>query len=665
MRLALLFASSLLGLVGLSGCRCGRDAAVPFHRGGEPGGRGEPTSAGLAPLEAAEHPEGTRGLPLEGTSLRIEDGSVRASAVFDFDRDGDRDVLFVVLGATSAAVRVMYAEQQPSGLATPISLASRATLAVEGGEGTTACAPTRASILPLSESIVLVSVDARCDDFARPRLSVSWALTADARPRSLETLDFLGRDEGEGLSFAAEDRDHDGHDDLAVEVRIATSAGPVTTTLTWMSRAAGLAREGEQPEPTIAALGTQAREAVRRDPARAIAAADKAIALREALCREAEQPRLWVGGTRGVACGASASSGRAYAMRAAALARRLPAGPPTDRALLGAALDAFLALDRQGVSIREGDRALVRESWMRVASVPPTSMVVHRGPPVSPVVSRPGPRLSTLAFVREDRVLVRGAEPRFVTLTGAEARVEPAPASEGDWRLRSPGDGPDAPGLELVAIERRCEGTVLVIAPSGGVGGSGGERHEVLASPRPPPAAARCPTMPEGHRLDDGGFVALGWAPQGVILARGVALSVVPIDARGEAAGPAEVLPARVPAPAPIAPGAALSDVAAYALALPFGIVVVDRRRDETRIYRDDDFAVPQGASFDVALAPSGRRAAWICGGALCWADLASSGSEPTARGGRSALPPTPPPELARAQHPEPDAPPVPTPAPE
>ncbi|MBN8612231.1 MAG: hypothetical protein J0L92_16670, partial [Deltaproteobacteria bacterium] len=43
------------------------------------------------------------------------------------------------------------------------------------------------------------------------------------------------------------------------------------------------------------------------------------------------------------------------------------------------------------------------------------------------------------------------------------------------------------------------------------------------------------------------------------------------------------------------------------------------------RVFRDESFAVPQGQPIDVALAPSLARAAWLCGGAVCWADLRAS----------------------------------------
>lgn len=651
-RLAPLLALGLCaGAIG-QGCSCGGDTTVPFHAGGEPSLRPVDPAASLAPLEAAAHPDGTRQIDVETSPVRIEQGSIRASALFDFDRDGDRDAVIVVLDAPGAAARVLYAERRGSELAPLVSLASRETLAMSGGGREVACAPASASVTPLSASLAIATIESRCEDESAPRLASTWVLSADERPRALELFELAGRAEGEGLSFAADDRDQDGHDDLEVEVRIATPSIAVTSTLTWMSRAAGLAREGDQPEPTLATLATQSRELVRRNPDEAIVAAERAIALRDAVCREAERPRLFLGGARGVPCGTSASIGRAYAMRAAALARRLGAGAPGEPAAISAALEAYVRLDHHGVSIREGDRALVRESWLRVASVPPARLVVHRAGEASPLGVRRAPRLSSLAFLDEARLLVRGPDARVLRIEG-DALVPEAVedlAAGGESRVLDP-DG----ALELVGIERSCEGTVVVIAPASGiVDAVTGNRREILVAPRPAPAVATCPTMPEGHRADDDGFVALGWAPSGLVLARGAEVTMVPLDASGAPIGPPTVLDAQTPAPAPLPRGAAVPDARGFALALPFGIVVVDRGERRIEVFHDEDFAVPQGLSVDVALSPSLARAAWLCGGAICWADLRAADGSPTPPT-TPGTPPEVPPELAGQQAPVPE----------
>lgn len=335
--------------------------------------------------------------------------------------------------------------------------------------------------------------------------------------------------------------------------------------------------------------------------------AEQTIALREALCRETERPRFFLGDTPGVPCGISAVVGRAYAIRATALVRMLPSNPWQDLAAVDRALQTTIALDHEGVAVRESDRALLREAWMRHASIDPQHFLVTTGPAGAPPEGR-APRLSGLAFLDEDRVLVRGSE-RIWNLTSGEL----TPTSElADLSLRDRGGT-----HTLVGVERRCEGHVLVIETAVGT------RTEVPVDARPGSLTGGCPTsLSEGARRDDGGYRALGWTPQGIVLVRGRELTLVPLDANANALGAPQVLAEGAPVPAPLPVGAAVADGHAYALALPFGILVVDRAAHTTALYRDDNFALPAGEPIDAALSPSGHRAAWFAGGSLRWANL-------------------------------------------
>ncbi len=625
-----------------SGCSSGRDRRVPFRGAEQAGASATPPVRELAPIEVLSHPDGTHAVDLDGSVVRIDEGSIRASAVFDFDRDGDRDVLLVVLDAPRAAARVFYGERRGAELAPLVSLASLASIAPEPGDA--GCRATSAAIVPLSEALVLASVEASCEDATRPRLSSAWVLSADERPRALEILRFAGQTEGEGLSFAARDRDQDGHDDLEVEVRVRVGEASVTTTLVWMNRPAGLAREGTAPDPTFTALAEQALSRARSSPEEAIAATAQGIALREAICRDAERPRLWIGGARGVPCDASAAVGRLYALRAGALAGGLRA--LDDVEAVATALDAFIDLDHEGVALRAGDRGFVREAWMRLASIPPPLLEVHRHPADQLVPQGASPRLSSLAFVGEDELVVRGAEPRALRVEGDALVPSSAPL---DPTLAELAIVDTARALRLEAIERSCDGIVLVVGASGEPAEvAGGGRREYLVAPRTPPFAASCPNMPPGLRADDGGFVALGWSPSGVVLAHGARVVLVPIGAGGEPLGAPTPLEEGTPLPAPLPEGAAVRDAHAYALAFPFGIVVVDRAARAVRVFRDADFSVPAGRPIDVALAPSGSRAAWICGDAICWADLRASAARPA-----PSSPPEGPPRGARQRRQE------------
>lgn len=559
-------------------------------------------------MEVVQHPAGTQSITVDEVPISVTSGAIAVSGAFDFDRDGDRDVLFVTLDASR--VQVLYAERNGSAYVAPAVVSERAESRMLIGQANALCTASTANIEALSMGVAVITVEAACatTDASRARLVTGWVTPSDARPRALESFSYLGAATGDGMSFAVSDRDQDGHDDLEVTVRVLAGTEAVTSTLVWMNRAAGFARQSEQPESTLTSLANQARTHIARDPAAALQSAEQTITLREALCRETERPRFFMGESPGVPCGTSAVVGRAYAIRATALVRMLPSNPWQDLAAVDRALQATIALDHDGVAVREGDRALLREAWMRNASIDPQHFLVTTGPAGAPPGGR-APRLSGLAFLDEDRVLVRGAAPQVWNLTSGELTPTSEPA---ELIIR------DREGAHtLVGIERRCEGNVLVIETAVGT------RSDVRVDEREGPLTGGCPTsISEGFRSDDGGYRALGWTPQGIVLVRGRELTLVPLDANANALGAPQVLAEGAPVPAPLPAGASVADGHAYALAMPFGILVVDRAAHTTALYRDDNFALPAGEATDAALSPSGHRAAWFAGGSLRWANL-------------------------------------------
>ena len=599
-------------------------------------------------MEVVQHPAGTQSITVDEVPISVTTGAIAVSGAFDFDRDGDRDVLFVTLDA--ARVQVLYAERNGSAYVAPAVVSERAESRMLIGQANALCTASTANIEALSMGVAVVTVEAACatTDASRARLVTAWVTPSDARPRALESFSYLGATTGDGMSFAASDRDQDGHDDLEVTVRVLAGTEAVTSTLVWMNRAAGFARQAEQPESTLTTLANQARTHIARDAAAAMQSAEQTITLREALCRETERPRFFMGDSPGVPCGTSAVVGRAYALRATALVRMLPSNPWQDLAAVDRALQATIALDHDGVAVREADRALLREAWMRHASIDPQHFLVTTGPAGAPPGGR-APRLSGLAFLDEDRVLVRGNEPRIWNLTSGELTPTSEPA---DLSIR------DREGMHtLVGIERRCEGNVLVIETAVGT------RSDVRVDEREGPLTGGCPTsIAEGFRSDDGGYRALGWTPQGIVLVRGRELTLVPLDANANALGAPQVLAEGAPVPAPLPAGASVADGHAYALAMPFGILVVDRAARTTALYRDDNFALPSGEATDAALSPSGHRAAWFAGGSLRWANLErveqlTTEAAPGPLVIPSQAPPPPPPHDEPEAAPAPEAP--------
>ncbi|AKF05537.1 hypothetical protein DB32_002686 [Sandaracinus amylolyticus] len=593
---------------------CERGGPVPFGLDGGSAGRartegpGETQARPDAPARASmvtrELPDGTAQVEVEGASIAIEGESLRALGAIDLDRDGDRDVVLVTGGTGAHGPRVLFASRDGAAFAAPIELATTPALA-------SGCTIDRATLRALSDDRLAAEADATCASGDAPRVLHVIAIAAEARPRVLERFVLRARAvdvaPAESLALRIEDRDGDGHADLVADVALRAEGveAAADVSLAFLDRPAGLARDATEPEARIAALAQEARTALRRHPDRARAIASRALTLWDALCREPGRARLEIGGAAGVPCGRSAGAGRALAVLAQAAAR-------TSDPLL--ALDALSRLGSTSqISVRDGERDAARSALDGLANA---ALTIHEGPALEAPRER-GPRRSVLAFLAEDRLLVRGSAPRVITLeSGGEQRGADA---ESSLAMVDPSGG-----RRLVAIERRCAGTVLVIGPVDALADLGGARHDALIAPRRPPPGAPCPDLTPALRADEDGWRALGWAPQGVLLARGTELRVVPLDLEGRAAGDPVVLEAGAAIPAPIAPGHATADARVYAYATSAGLVVITlapERRAE--FVRPAGWVAPEGASIDVAVSPSGRRLAWIADGRVRWIERA------------------------------------------
>lgn len=582
-----------------SATACGEPEPVPFGLD-RPAPGAEDRSAPVTPptpapsaltLASAAWPDGTRTLDVAAAHVVLTSDVVRASGALDLDGDDDLDALLVAIG-DDRVPRLLWVAIDAGVAASPVEVAALPALA--GG-----CAMTSARLEALGSSLVSASFDTQCENTNGPAASATsaWVLDVSGAPRVLERFGLRALGAGDALTFLELDRDADGHGDLVAQVRI----GEETVSLVWRTMASGLAREPAEPEARIAELADAAREAVRRDAATATIAARTALALHSALCRESETARLDVGGRAGLECRPSAGAGRARAVMAAAAAHE-------GNVLL--ALAMLGDLERPDVTVRDVDRRLAEDA-LRAAGTA-TAWPAQDGPEAEGGADRDAPRLSSLAFDDETHLLVRTGEARVVDLeTGA---VTPAP-DRAERRLLDPSGA-----LELLGIERRCDGTVLVIAPSSGiVDPITGSRRIALIEPRPAPIGVPCPDLNDALRRDAHGFFALGWAPQGVLVARDAELSVVPLDVGGHLAGVVETLAPDAIAPAPIAAGHATRDVSAFARATPYGILLVTRSPATTTLVRPEGYT-HEGSPIDVAVSPSARRLAWIGGGRVHWA---------------------------------------------
>ena len=577
--------AALLSAVGL--LACGEPEPVPF-------GLDRPLTATdpVEPIEATpsatvrEFPDPSPTVDLEGATLSAGPNSVRASFTRDLDGDGDLDAL-VWIANPAGEVDLAFARRDGATLS-PENLAHFA-LPRAG------CVLGRLRFETLDPSLALGTTTWACENLNGAEEAEQHVIVeVSSAPRLLERFGWIGA-RGDGLSFVAADRDADGHVDVVAEVRVGDARG----LLPYRSTAAGIARDPASPETSIVALADEARAAIRRNPETALTKAEGALALYDALCTESERARLTVGTTLGLSCGTTVGAARARAVLVAAHAH---AGHVLEALALAEAL-------RAGSSrLREAERRLAEDALLAMPAETPEP---HESIEAS-VLDATFLRRSSLAFADEDHVLVLSGSPRNVSLTDGVT----TPSFPIDARIVDPSGQ-----LVLRGIERRCNGTVLVVAPLRSASPEVDSRT-ALFEPRPAPTGVPCPEMTGALRSDPNGFVALGWAPQGVIVARLGELLVVPLDVHGTLAGDASTLTPETPAPAPVMPGAATSDVSVYAFATDQGLLRLRRGATlEVTLVRPAEYA-HEGSVIDVAVSPSGRRLAWIQAGHVRWVEV-------------------------------------------
>jgi hypothetical protein len=551
-------------------------------------------------LLVQEFPGSTPNAEIDGANVTIVGAAIRAIGAWDFDGDGDRDALVMSADEAEIRGRLWTAMRGPQGFEAPSELDLTPRFSNR-------CAIARTTIRSLGPSIVLAELGFRCSESAHDVVEEihSFVISGGgSSPRVLEkfALQRGARDEGgDSIAIRAEDRDGDGHVDLVAELSFEAPGSDTLArvSLSFFDRPGGFAREPSEPEATMAALAEQARASLRREPERALGTASRAVSIWDAVCHESGHARFDVGNSRGVSCGRSGAAGRALALSAQAAAR-------TRQSLL--AVQAMERLERAAVTVRDRDRDAARGA---LASLGGEASSVHEGP-LQSVDGERTLRRSVLGFLDENRILIRGSSPRIFDVSqGTEVPVDVV--AQGALGIVSP-----SRAYELVAIERRCVGTVLVIAPV--TRGIAATQKTALVAPRRAPPRASCPDLTPALRADDDGWRVLGWAPQGVLLARQTELRLVPLDMNAEPMGEPIVLESGAVIPAPIAPGAATSNAHALAYSAPGGLVLVEfapeRRVSFIRLAAHGN---TEGMSFDVAVSPSTARIAWIAEGRVWW----------------------------------------------
>ncbi len=675
----------------LSGCGACEEGehSVPFKRDepvstptlAAPDAATDAGADAFVPVEGGTHPTGTQRIDFaDGTSIEIADGTLRAWLTVDLDADADLDALLVTATATGELV-LARAERRGDSFTAPHSVAAL-------GAGAEACALETPSLRRFAAGFVSVHAETRCaaslsartaaglDDAAPAPTSTPtphappspaehlWIVTIEPLPRIAEHVSWesgSAREPGavvvDSVALSSADLDADGHADIELKVALRRTLDPepFTLTLALFDRPAGLARDPAQPEASLRRLADGARDALRRDPARALASADRVLALHAAVCREAGRASLRFDDASGLACGRSRAAGRAAAVRAAALART--------GALL-AAIEAYDALATEAYDVPGVDRDRAREALAAQAS---KTLSWRKGPALD-LASGPAARLSAVAFVDEDTLLLRGNAPRNYALAdGAESPTGVA----GDVLVSDPSGH-----FAIVGVVRTCEGHALrtVLASqvvAGIVGGRSVSEPLVLASA--PPPGARCPgKLLPPLRDDAGGWRVLDWTESGVLLVRAGELWRLALDEAAKAAQPAVRVAATEDAQ-PRHAGALSTSGRHLALVTQLGVAVVDRATGAATLVPFAGSELAQAAArtaLDVAVSPSGRRVAIAHAGHVFVAsEQAPAPATPIAPAIPNTTPTTPAAPIAPEAPPAPDAPtaqaPTPPPAPD
>jgi hypothetical protein len=687
-------------LVLAAGCsRCGGDRAVPFKRGAAAGNAdaGSATAAASSARPGTAYPTGTTGVEIGGQRFELAAGSVRAMLDVDLDGNGSADGLLVtedpagapsvqsvrrtpagwdaprligalatpaerctvstavveLLDASYAAARVELAcgnpdpavvplaggpqpgepsppdPPPPTPPAAPVAAPAPAAPAAAAAPAASAApvpappgsAPASAALLPSAAAAPGAPLPAVVP-YARRML---WVLALDQAPRVLERIELPASGDSAGpkldVSLRAGDLDADGHSDLHVGIDVNASDLPAThVDVRLWNRAGGLARDRNEPEQTLLALADEAKAARKRKPASAAQLARQVLAAHGALCRESGSARLGFDGGQGLECGASLAAGRAGSVLAAVLA--------TDGKLLEA-LERYETLRSPAVRLTDNDWERVRSALD--ARVDRTGFSWREGPAV-PLPPGSLARLSVIAFLDERRVLLRGSSSRSYDLTsqavepigvhGATLIIDPSAR----FTLVGVTRGCEGPKLNIVRVAQVLEGVV-----------AGPPVSEPLITAAVPTRGAPCPPNTAQARDEPGGFRPLAWTAQGVLLARGPQLWLLPLDASAHATAPAQLLAPTAALPSLGYSGEVSSDGRLHALITPLGIAVLERASGRVRLV-----ALPEGstaAPTDLALSPSGKAIAIVRGGRLFVA-TANAGSPPATSPTPGQMPP-------------------------
>ncbi len=545
---------------------CSGRKQVPFGLQGAggttvPEAEGDEAAADL-PVGTAFEPNQVE-VPVAESTLVLEAGYALAALEVDLDGSEPTDALIVSADPQEVRLQAAY----PRGL--DVTARTDDSFLVPSH-----CAEPAAEIRQLSASLVGVRVDHACETGKRTNV---WLVTVEAQPRIRERLTILPPNDRSKapieIDLRVEDRDADGYDDVVANVRI----GETDVPLAWLNRPGGFARDASQPEATLKELADSAWDSLDSDLPRARRRALAVVDAFVALCRESGAARIGLSGTHGLQCQQSPATARAVSVAMTAAIRR------------GGFVRA-LELQRwwKGTATQPTpeERALVQAAW-RKAKASTTAAWRSIGREASP---------ASLYFRDADTLIVDGRVPRAIQLsTGSESRL-----SEAD--ILPPIRDPDG-RFAVRSVRMTCAGFEAEVGPI-----RGKQTHRVPIERRAGNAPCKTPIDRPASVFE---WAVLGWAPQGLVVASGDLLRVVPLNAFAKLAGSPIDLRTGSPLPAPIRGARITADGSRYVIPHPEGIVVRDWRGGGAGLWlRPADWSAVPGELRSIAISPDGRHVA-------------------------------------------------------
>lgn len=473
-----------------------------------------------------------------------------ALLVLDLDADGDRDALLLRSDASAGTVGVSVAIREGAAF----RVRAPSPLPLEG------CTVRSATLAHPTRSSFVAEVQTECapsPNAATPSPTPTpeqrthrWILSNEPAPRVRLVTSTRGETV---LSFAFEDLDDDRHEDVRATVSVAGRE----LALRWLDRPGGLALDAGEPATSVRAAMSESREL--------------GASLARALCR-GDAASLRVGpGSWGLDCPEEL-------LGAARVAE-------TDAWLRAGRLEeALLAIDAGAVASAEALDAAAAPG-ITATRLP----FAYRGEPSLDVAH------VALAFVASSEappaLRVEGASIDRVARDGSATPGDALPAP-----IRS---SDDPPWVLTRVRSRSCAVDVTLASFRDGVLGG---VHELVD----PTACA--------DDARSGEWRALGWAPQGILVARLGERRVLPITTEGLAAGAPVVLEADAPWPAPALGARITSDGSTWILERREGVLHV--RDGRASLWRPSGWSEGEPPSA-AAISPDGREVAVLRGDAI------------------------------------------------